>query len=75
VAQGRIGAQGTDGFAEVLTGGGWRAVTKEGVIQGPGTMNYNLDMPPYIEDMARWLDDDASPHPCRFESAYKVSRS
>src|SRR5216683_338399 len=24
----RIGAQGTEGFAEVLTGGGWRAVTK-----------------------------------------------
>ena len=23
----RIGAQGTDGFAEVMTGGGWRAVT------------------------------------------------
>ena len=27
----RIGAQGTEGFAEVLTGGGWRAVTKKGL--------------------------------------------
>ena len=30
----RIGAQGTDGFAEVLTGGGWRAVTKDGACFG-----------------------------------------
>src|SRR5215469_16231571 len=43
----RIGAQGTDGFAEVLTGGGWRAVTKNGACSGPGCMNYDLDMPPY----------------------------
>ncbi len=67
----RIGAQGTAGFAEVLTGGGWRAVTKDGVLQGPGTMDYNLDMPPYIEDMARWLDDDNAVHPCNGEDAYK----
>src|SRR5256884_91232 len=26
----RMGAQGTEGFAEVLTNGGWRAVTKSG---------------------------------------------
>jgi len=67
----RVGAQGTEGFAEVLTGGGWRAVTKDGVLQGPGTMDYNLDMPPYIEDMARWLDDDDAVHPCNGEDAYK----
>ena len=30
----RMGAQGTDGFAEVLTNGGWRAVTKDGVQRG-----------------------------------------
>ena len=67
----RIGAQGTDGFAEVLTGGGWRAVTKSGSDAGPGCMNYDHDMPPYIQDMANWLDDDRKPHPCRFESAWK----
>ncbi len=67
----RIGAQGTDGFAEVLTGGGWRAVTRHGLKSGGGSMNYDLDMPPYIQDMAEWLDDDAKPHPCRFESAWK----
>jgi predicted dehydrogenase len=66
----RIGAQGTDGFAEVLTGGGWRAVTKTGSSSGPGSMNYDLDMPPYIQEMADWLDDDARMHACNFESAY-----
>jgi predicted dehydrogenase len=67
----RIGAQGTDGFAEVLTGGGWRAVTKEGAASGPGCMNYDLDMPPYIDEIADWLDDPSSVHSCNFESAYK----
>jgi predicted dehydrogenase len=67
----RIGAQGTDGFAEVLTGAGWRAVTKGGAQSGEGCMNYDLDMPPYVEDMARWLDDERDVHPCNGESAYK----
>jgi hypothetical protein len=33
-------------------------------------MNYDLDMPPYIADIAAWLDDDRKVHPCNFESAY-----
>ncbi len=66
----RIGAQGTEGFAEVMTGGGWRAVTKAGASSGAGCMNYDLDMPPYIQDIAAWLDDDRKVHPCNFESAY-----
>jgi predicted dehydrogenase len=68
----RIGAQGTEGFAEVLTNGGWRAVTKSGGAQsGEGAMNYDLDMPPYIQEMADWLDDDSKVHSCNFTSAYK----
>jgi predicted dehydrogenase len=67
----RIGAQGTDGFAEVLTGGGWRAVTKGGASSGGGSMNYDLDMPPYIQQIADWLDDETKIHECNFESAYK----
>lgn len=65
----RIGVQGTEGFAEVLTGGGWRAVTKVGVSSGSGCMSYDLDMPPYIQEMADWLDDRKI-HSCNFESAY-----
>ncbi len=69
----RIGAQGTEGFAEVLTGGGWRAITKDsgGVISGPGCMDYAHDMPPYIQEIADWLDDPAKVHSCNGESAYK----
>ena len=67
----RIGAQGSDGFAEVLTGGGWRAVTRQGASSGEGCMNYDLDMPPYIQHMADWLDDEKKVHPCNFESAYQ----
>jgi predicted dehydrogenase len=72
----RIGAQGTEGFAEVLTGkegkgGGWRAVTKDGIISGPGYMDYTHDMPPYIQDIVAWLDDDSKVHPCDGETALK----
>ncbi len=66
----RIGAQGTEGFAEVLTNGGWRAVTKSGGYQsGEGAMNYDLDMPPYIQEMADWLDG-TKVHSCNFDNAY-----
>ena len=67
----RIGAQGTEGFAEALTGGGWRAVTRDGVMSGPGSMDYEHDMGPYVQEMADWLDDDKRVHPCNGESAYK----
>ena len=68
----RIAVYGTEGFAEVLTGGGWRAVSGKqmGVSSGPGCMNYDLDMPPYVQDMARWLDDEQCVHPCNGQSAY-----
>jgi len=67
----RIGAQGTDGFAEVLTGGGWRVVSKEMSCSGGGSMNYDLDMPPYIQQMADWLDDPKQVHPCHFGGAWE----
>ena len=67
----RIGAQGTDGYAEVHTGSGWRAVTREGVQSGPGGMDYDHDMAPYVQQMADWLDDESAPHPLRFERAYQ----
>lgn len=66
----RIGAQGTEGVAEVLTNGGWRAMTKrDGYQSGDGAMNYELDMPPYVQQMADWLDDPAKVHPCNLEHA------
>jgi len=67
----RIGAQGANGFAEVMTGGGWRAVTKTGSFGGEGAMNYDLDMPPYVQEMADWLDDDKKVHACNFQTAWE----
>lgn len=67
----RIRVMGDGGFAEVLTNGGWRSVTADGVQSGEGAMNYDADMPFYVQDMADWLEDDAKVHPCNFESAYK----
>jgi predicted dehydrogenase len=66
----RIGALGDAGYAEVQTGGGWRAVAKDGVRSGPGNMDYDHDMPVYLQEMADWLDDDARTHPCAFTHAY-----
>ena len=52
--------------------GGWRAVTKQGGHQeGPGGMDYNYDMPPYVQQIAEWLDDDRKVHPCCFAHAYQ----
>jgi len=68
----RIGAQGTEGFAEVMTGGGWRALSRtRGYQTGEGGMNYDYDMPPYVEQMADWLDNDQKVHPCCFANAYQ----
>jgi predicted dehydrogenase len=67
----RIRVMGDGGYAEVLTNGGWRSVTAEGVHSGEGAMDYAHDTPQYVQDMADWLDDDRKVHPCNFESAYK----
>ncbi|HEV2493356.1 MAG TPA: Gfo/Idh/MocA family oxidoreductase [Terriglobia bacterium] len=69
----RIGAQGTEGFAEALIGGGWRAVTRDsgGPISGPGTWSAPHDQPLYIRDIALWLDDPGRVHPCNGESAFR----
>ena len=66
----RICVQGTEGFAEVLTNGGWRSVTPKGVLKGDGAMNYDLDMPPYIQEMADWLIN-GKVHQCNFANAFK----
>jgi predicted dehydrogenase len=65
----RIGATGTEGYAEVYTGNGWKAVTANGVLTGPGAMAYDQDMPGYIQDMADWLEG-GKVHPCCFDHAY-----
>jgi hypothetical protein len=34
-------------------------------------MDYVHDMPPYVQQIADWLDDPAKVHPCNGESAFK----
>jgi hypothetical protein len=33
-------------------------------------MDYAHDMPPYVQEMADWLDDESRPHPLRFSRAF-----
>lgn len=68
----RIGAVGTEGFAECFVGGGWRAATKDsqGIISGEGTWDADHEQLPYIEDIALWLDG-VKHHDCDGEQGYK----
>jgi predicted dehydrogenase len=63
---------GTDGYAQVIVGKGWRAATKSssGMISGAGGFDPKLDQPPYIKDLAAWLDDPTRVHPCNGEVSY-----
>ncbi|MCX6877301.1 MAG: Gfo/Idh/MocA family oxidoreductase [Verrucomicrobia bacterium] len=65
----KMGAIGTEGYAEVYTGNGWKAVTRDGLLAGEGTMNYDTDMPGYIHDMAEWLKHGKASD-CSFANAY-----
>lgn len=68
----RIGAQGTEGFAECFVGGGWRAVTASRGAEGSdeGTWDAEAEQIPYIEDIALWLDG-VKHHPCDGEGGFK----
>jgi hypothetical protein len=45
-------------------------VTRDGFLSGPGSMDYDHDMPPYIRDIVSWLDDPDKVHPCNGERAF-----
>lgn len=65
---------GTEGFAEVIVGNGWRAMTRDsGGIIGDDTVKIDEigDTVPYIADLAKWLDDDSQVHPCNGALAYR----
>ena len=68
----RFVVQGTEGFAEVHVGDGWRAVTKTRGAEGSdqGTWDADHEQVPYIEDIALWLDG-VKHHPCDGEGGYK----
>ena len=63
---------GTHGQVEVLTDGGWRAtLANGGYSAGTGAMDYEIDMPPYIQEMADWLNNPKKVHSCNGETAAK----
>lgn len=73
----RVTVYGTHGFAWANTDGEWRALTKSSAPQVLGeqlarwpTQNDQLLQPPYIRDLADWLDDDARAHPCNLSVSY-----
>ncbi len=60
---GGVTVYGTEGFAEVIIGKGWRAITRDsGKIISDSSVSLNEigDTIPYIADLARWLDDDSA---------------
>ena len=63
---------GTHGQVEVITEGGWRAtLANGGYCAGSNAMDYQVDMPPYIQEMADWLNNPKKVHPCGGEVAFK----
>jgi len=69
--KGMVGVYGTAGYAEAVIGGGWRSATKDGFASGPGCWDAQLDQPPYIQEIADWLDHPERGHSCSGESAYQ----
>ena len=68
---------GTHGYAWANTDGEWRALTKSSAPLVVGeqletwpVQNDKLLQPPYISDLADWLDDDARVHPCNLDVSY-----
>lgn len=63
---------GSHGYAQVIVGSGWQAVTRSssGLISGPGGFDVAKDQSPYIKDLADWLDNPNKIHPCNGEVTY-----
>jgi len=64
---------GSHGYARVVTGGGWKAVTKScggQILSGPGVFNPEEEQPLYIRELGDWLDDPGKVHCCNGEIAY-----
>ncbi len=67
-------AYGSHGYARVIVGKGWEALTKDSggeLLSGPGCFNPTEEQPRYLKDLADWLDDDAKEHPCSGRLSYR----
>ncbi len=64
---------GSHGYARVITGNGWEAVTRHSggrILKGPGKYFPLWDQPPYQRELADWLDSPAKSHCCNGEISY-----
>ena len=67
-----VTVHGSDGFAQVIVGSGWRARTRSAsrMQSGRATFSADHDQPLYIRDLADWLGDSDKVHPCSGELAF-----
>ena len=68
-----ITLHGTHGYARVVTGNGWQAVTRSSggeVLSGPGNFDPGYEQPLYIRELAEWLDGSNTSHSCNGDVTY-----
>lgn len=66
-----VAVHGSHGFARVVLGTGWQAVTRSSrgeLLAGPA--DASAQEPRLMADLADWLDDAGRVHPCRGETAF-----
>lgn len=67
-----VTVHGSEGFAEVIVGRGWRAMTSAGVAGDPHIqLDEVAETAAYLADLARWLDGEIAEHPCDGRLAYR----
>ena len=64
---------GTHGTVQVVSGSGlWAKVRgSDAILRDEASFDVTLDQPPYIRELADWLDDDANIHSCNGERAFR----
>ena len=68
-----VTVHGTHGDAQVVTGAGWRAMTKTSggqVLGGTGTFDPSYEQPRYLHELADWLDGTIPTHACNGDMSY-----
>lgn len=64
---------GTHGYTQVVSGNGWRAMTKSSkgeLLSGGGHFDPSYEQKPYLKDLADWLDGKIATHPCDGDISY-----
>lgn len=68
-----VTVHGTHGYAQVVSGTGWRAVTRTSggqVLSGAGAFDPSYEQPRYLREVAEWLDGTIPTHACNGDISY-----